>query len=315
MSPIRIHAVPVAPSRRSAFTLIEVLVVVAIIALLIAILLPSLRAARNQARGAACGSNMRTVTTAGSMWMMQEKKERVPAHRGWVPHVLKIVKGQTDVFRCPADLNPKPLAALMVSQHRPGFTYPTLSTDSGYFRRRRNQDDQGYHVLEMETEADVAGGDADFDDAFIHFRPIGTNLAETYARKGGTGRRLDLHDMHGRVLATDFSTTPPFKLPLIYGSFGMNLSAALPGMKPWHALYADYSEWSVVTERGLNVLASGGGRREDNPARMANLLHMNKANVAFLDTHVELVAPARLEKTALWHPPRPPNFFSGLKLD
>ena len=44
---------------RSAFTLIEVLVVVAIIALLVAILLPSLNQARAQARNALCLNNLR----------------------------------------------------------------------------------------------------------------------------------------------------------------------------------------------------------------------------------------------------------------
>jgi len=48
---------------RSAFTLIEVLVVVAIVALLVAILMPAMSRARDQARLAICGSNLRQIGT------------------------------------------------------------------------------------------------------------------------------------------------------------------------------------------------------------------------------------------------------------
>ncbi len=63
--------------RRSAFTLIEILVVVAIIALLIAILLPSLAAARAQARTALCGSNQKQMGLAMNMFST-EHGGRVP---------------------------------------------------------------------------------------------------------------------------------------------------------------------------------------------------------------------------------------------
>jgi prepilin-type N-terminal cleavage/methylation domain-containing protein len=63
--------------RGSAFTLIEVLVVVAIIALLIAILLPSLSKARTRARSAVCLSNLRSIGSASTMYMGD--------NRDWLP--------------------------------------------------------------------------------------------------------------------------------------------------------------------------------------------------------------------------------------
>jgi prepilin-type N-terminal cleavage/methylation domain-containing protein/prepilin-type processing-associated H-X9-DG protein len=78
MTPQSAHPHP--PSR--GFTLIELLVVIAIIAILMALLLPSLKGAREAARAGVCGSNIRSVIQAITMYA-DENRERGPHWSGW----------------------------------------------------------------------------------------------------------------------------------------------------------------------------------------------------------------------------------------
>jgi prepilin-type processing-associated H-X9-DG protein/prepilin-type N-terminal cleavage/methylation domain-containing protein len=65
---------------KTAFTLVELLVVIAIIALLIAILLPALARARDSARATVCASNLRQLMTAALAYAQDNRGHYPPAH-------------------------------------------------------------------------------------------------------------------------------------------------------------------------------------------------------------------------------------------
>jgi len=127
---------PAAPARprggRSAFTLVELLVVIGIIALLVTILMPSLGRARLYAYQVMCQNNHHVLTTAThlytgdwdqrlpfSNWLSQEDNRGTWRGPGWLykyPQMtaLKDLEagslwkyvGSHDTYRCPADKPP-----------------------------------------------------------------------------------------------------------------------------------------------------------------------------------------------------------------
>ncbi|MGD0461232.1 MAG: type II secretion system protein [Tepidisphaeraceae bacterium] len=74
---------PSQPTRKGAFTLVELLVVIGIIAVLIAILLPALTRARQQSMTVQCMSNMRQVGLAMLLYADQNDGWLFPNGLGW----------------------------------------------------------------------------------------------------------------------------------------------------------------------------------------------------------------------------------------
>jgi len=141
---------------------------------------------------------MKQLGQAGAIWMTEVKKEVIPVHRGWAPQLVRVMKGQTELFKCPSTTELVPISPMLIAQYRTGFTYPTVATDSPYFRRSPTPNAQNFYEAGFETEADVAGGDRDFNDATVYTKPVaGSNKALVYAVKGSTGRQLDLIDWRG----------------------------------------------------------------------------------------------------------------------
>ena len=73
------------PSRRRAFTLVELLVVVGIVALFAALLLPAMARARASAGDVRCKSNLRQIGVAVRLYL-QDNRMRFPDHKtfgGW----------------------------------------------------------------------------------------------------------------------------------------------------------------------------------------------------------------------------------------
>jgi prepilin-type N-terminal cleavage/methylation domain-containing protein len=97
--------------RKSAFTLVELLVVISIIAVLLAILLPSLNRVRAQARFIPCGANLRAFHLG---YMMYEQENNYQTITGYTwgtdlsTNVRKIMDSYLKIkspksWKCPAD--------------------------------------------------------------------------------------------------------------------------------------------------------------------------------------------------------------------
>jgi prepilin-type N-terminal cleavage/methylation domain-containing protein len=104
--------------KRSAFTLIELLIVIAIIAILAAILFPVFARAREKARQVTCVSNLKQLGTAQMMYVQDYDETLMMAQSGsfrWPQLLSAYVKMRAFVF-CPSARYSLPIAGTLTYQ-------------------------------------------------------------------------------------------------------------------------------------------------------------------------------------------------------
>jgi len=277
----------IADARIKAFTLIEVLVVVAIIALLVAILIPALASARNQAQAAHCANNLRQATN-GAIIQLHEtgiRKERWSTNYGWATQSLRVNKGQTDLFTCPADTYPRPIPAVLVKlyQDLAGTQYRGTTSGDALFNKVFNKGG-GIWQTDIQDSVDgrTFGGDAttnmnDIDllleypaSARERFAPV--KVAE---RESGW-QRFDVFTYKGELIwqaANPGSSTRT--TPLLWMSYGVNASAGLRNIKGSPVLGVEAGKLGIFAE---TISASGGGTLvADDLRRPLRFRHGGKA--------------------------------------
>ncbi len=135
---------------RRAFTLIELLVVIAIIALLIGILLPSLSAARESGWTTVCGSNMRQLGVATTMYA-DDHEEKI-----WAATYENV---NTPVTNWARDWN----ADLGRWELGPVYDYVTNTHEILACPKNKRRSTDGLD----HSETGFTSGDVDFDYTFI----------------------------------------------------------------------------------------------------------------------------------------------------
>lgn len=276
--------------RSHGFTLIEILVVVAIIALLIAILLPALRQARNQAYATACASNMNQATKGTLMHLveMNMRKMRWSTNYGWATQSLRVNKGASELFTCPADPHPRPVPAVLARlfSDSEAVNYRGTTSSDAVFNHVFNKGGGVWQTdIQDSVDGDEFGRDATSGndiDVLLEYTVTGREpFASTRVAEKESAWRCDILTYTGETIWAPANTgSSGRKLPIMWMSHSANASAGLRNVKGQPALIVEGAKPGILPE--TLVGKNNNSAPADHLPHALRFRHGGRANETFL---------------------------------
>ena len=249
----RREGIGAAPQGRG-FTLIEVLVVVSIIALLVSLLIPALQSARNQAQAVLCASNMRQGTNGAIIQLLEAgmRKERWSTNYGWAVQSLRVNAGQTEIFNCPADPDPRATPAVLANVYE-GSTYRGTTSSDAIFNHHVNLGGTTWRTdIQDSVNGMWFGRDAFTNDVdlVLECSPARSQrFAPVRVVQRDSGWRFDVFTYKNKPIWPNAVVgNGPVALPIMWLSFAANASAGLTNVKGSPALIVEACKPGVFAE-------------------------------------------------------------------